>query len=877
MAVYNVEPYIREAVDSVIAQDFGLENIQLILVDDRSTDDSGKICDEYAARYPQNTVVIHKENGGQSSARNRGVAVAEGEFINFIDPDDYLDNNICSAVYEFVMDEGKDVDVVAFPIELFGTQSGGHSLNYKFSQGTRVIDLEKEWQMVQLSLSAAFIRTNAAKEFAFKEDLSLACGEDAREVMKLLLHNSQLGVVTEGVYHYRKRDDSTLGGITEKKNWYSDYLDDFACWIIKYCMEQKGYVPRFIQHAILYDLQWKFRQSEIPEGVLTEEEQEAYKDKLYGLIPYFDDIVIQRQKYIGFHIKSFLYYKKHGGYPRQILMSGDAFHLYGDCAAFPISKYAVYVSFARIAGDCLVLEGRIPHYVCADKTQPAFYACVNGERIEAKYTGYSKPVYVIGDLVCFERGFRMEIPLITDCMVRFYRETVFGEVQAINIQREKYCPISTMDKSYFAKDGWILTYKKATFYLKRGKAGFWNYEMPFLRQLYKTNREGGRKAILVRLLYRLMKPFYRKRDIWLIADKANRADDNGEAFFKYMCHHKPENVKPIFLVEKGSEDFDRLKQYGTVVPYMSWHHKFLYLHAKYVISAYSHDEINNPFLGHHDPYRDLLQGCKYIFLQHGIIKDDLSKGTNKFHKNMVGFITSVHPEYRSIVDHIDVYGYEPDEVWLTGLPRYDYLYHDEKNSIVIMPTWRRALFGDYHAEHSQWDLKPGFKESDYFIFYNSLLNHEKLLSVADQLGYKIVFVPHPVLFPYIDQFSVDARVEVKGTDVVYRDMFAQSKLLLTDFSSVAFDFAYLRKPVVYAHFDTNHYDEGYFNYERDGMGEVEYDLEATVERLIEYMRNGCQLKEQYRERIDRFFAFNDQNNCERVYQKIMELEAHSEL
>ena len=132
--------------------------------------------------------------------------------------------------------------------------------------------------------------------------------------------------------------------------------------------------------------------------------------------------------------------------------------------------------------------------------------------------------------------------------------------------------------------------------------------------------------------------------------------------------------------------------------------------------------------------------------------------------------------------------------------------------------------------------------------------------------------PECALFPYIKEFNVPESVKLWGTEVIYRDMFARNKLLITDFSSVAFDFSYLRKPVLYAHFDTNHYGEGYFDYEKDGFGEVEYNLEDTVNRIIEYMKDDCQLKEKYRHRIDNFFAFSDQNNCERVFHKIWELD-----
>ena len=100
--------------------------------------------------------------------------------------------------------------------------------------------------------------------------------------------------------------------------------------------------------------------------------------------------------------------------------------------------------------------------------------------------------------------------------------------------------------------------------------------------------------------------------------------------------------------------------------------------------------------------------------------------------------------------------------------------------------------------------------------------------------------------------------------------------MITDYSSVAFDFAYLHKPIVYTQFDveqffSKHYLKGYFDYVRDGFGEVEYDLDSTVDRIIEYMGNGCLLKDEYRKRIDTFFAFHDRQCCERVFAKIAEI------
>lgn len=303
---------------------------------------------------------------------------------------------------------------------------------------------------------------------------------------------------------------------------------------------------------------------------------------------------------------------------------------------------------------------------------------------------------------------------------------------------------------------------------------------------------------------------------------------------------------------------------------MSWTHKMLFLLADHIISAYSHIELSNPFFDYSAPYHDLMQNCSFVFLQHGIIHTDVSAVLNRMVKNYQGFVTSAVPEKEAICKH---YGYKEDQIWLTGLPRHDRLYHGEEKTIVVMPTWRRNIFGLYHAENSMYDLKPGFKDSEYCQFFHRLFTSERLRRSMKNHGYTIEFVPHPVFFPYIEHFNIPDDVKVYNEQVTYRDVLAKSSLLITDYSSVAFDFSYLRKPIIYSQFSPlEHYKKGYFDYERDGFGEVEYTLEDTVDRIIEYMENGCRLKDKYRQRIDKFFAFNDKNNCQRVYEKIIELD-----
>ena len=137
MAVYNAENYLREAVDSLIVQDIGFEKIQLIMVDDGSTDGSPEICDEYAARYPRNVSVIHKENGGVASARNEGLKCAKGKFLNFMDSDDRMSKDVLRKVHVFFSCHEADTDVITVPIE-FSAAVTGKTGNLKRAAGSSI-------------------------------------------------------------------------------------------------------------------------------------------------------------------------------------------------------------------------------------------------------------------------------------------------------------------------------------------------------------------------------------------------------------------------------------------------------------------------------------------------------------------------------------------------------------------------------------------------------------------------------------------------------------------------------------------------------------------------------------------------------------------
>ena len=228
------------------------------------------------------------------------------------------------------------------------------------------------------------------------------------------------------------------------------------------------------------------------------------------------------------------------------------------------------------------------------------------------------------------------------------------------------------------------------------------------------------------------------------------------------------------------------------------------------------------------------------------------------------FLTSAEPEYESIFEN--PYNYDDNVVQLLGLPRYDTLKNNEnKKQIIIMPSWRRDL------ENKVDDY---IVETEFFKNFNSLINNEKLIEYAKSHGYEIIFRPHPNVYRFINLFDTNEYTTIDYDRVKYQTLFNNASLLITDYSSVAFDFSYLKKPILYYHYSKDyHFDltDSYFDYESMGFGEIARSEDELVEYIIEYIDNDCKIKDEYLKRIDEFFLYTDKNNCKRVYEAIKKI------
>jgi CDP-glycerol glycerophosphotransferase (TagB/SpsB family) len=262
----------------------------------------------------------------------------------------------------------------------------------------------------------------------------------------------------------------------------------------------------------------------------------------------------------------------------------------------------------------------------------------------------------------------------------------------------------------------------------------------------------------------------------------------------------------------------------------------------------------------------LLQ-AKRIFLQHGVIKDDISALIQKHIYYFSTVIASTKPEYDSLLD--EKYGYDPETVQLLGLSRFDRRgLIDTERIILFSPTWRDSIIKP--GPTGSFPYVEAFKQTEYFKWTSEILQNQRLDELMQKFGYTFVFKPHPGVLNQIPHYELNknSSIRISLPDEKYSEMSSKSALLITDYSSVAFNFAYQKKPVIYYQCEPTHLKKSYFDYELDGFGEVVKTMDGLLDVLASYLRNNCKMKSEYEKRVLQTFPFIDRKNCEGTYQHL---------
>ncbi len=367
--------------------------------------------------------------------------------------------------------------------------------------------------------------------------------------------------------------------------------------------------------------------------------------------------------------------------------------------------------------------------------------------------------------------------------------------------------------------------------------------------------------ILYFAIYPFCKLFYGKKVNWLICERDDEAQDNGYIFLKYIKENHPE-INPIYLVKKGTPGYDNASKVGQVVQFGSLKHFLLAIGCPVKISTQLFGYA--PWVQLKTYYRRNKTHDVHVFLQHGVTKN--------LHEGLFGttcrslklFVCGTKPEYDAI---FNTFNYGNNVPQYTGFARYDNLLdYSLKNQLLFMPTWRADLVG---LSDNQ------FLASDFYLKWTELLSDKQLISYCKSNDLIIKFYLHHSFKNYSHLFKSNGVVKIINYgDETVQSLLKESKLLVTDFSSVYFDFAFMKKPIIFFQFDEStfydeHYAKGYFDYRRDGFGDVCNTVSEVLDSAKIIFKNEFAVEKKYLDRIDSTFLYRDNKNCKRIFDAII--------
>ena len=358
-----------------------------------------------------------------------------------------------------------------------------------------------------------------------------------------------------------------------------------------------------------------------------------------------------------------------------------------------------------------------------------------------------------------------------------------------------------------------------------------------------------------------------RRNLWLVCERAAEARDNGYWFYKYMCENHPEQ-DCVYAIKKKSVDYQKVKALGgKVIRFGSFKHWVYYLTAKVNISSQKEGKPNAAVCHLLEIYG--LWKNKRVYLQHGVGHNNVKW----LYYDVTKMWLFVCAAPREMAFTEKYFGYPEGSVVLTGLCRFDNLNDEvlDKKTVFIMPTSREWLARPI-KEYEKYDDITVVKNTEYFKAWAGFLENEVVNQKIEEKGLEVIFFLHPNMQKYTNYFtSLKTKALIKTSkDVDLQYMLKKAGLLITDYSSIAFDFAYMKKPLLYYQFDYNkfrqgHYGEGYFSYKEDGFGKVCDNSSQLIHNFCDIVDGGVQMPTEYMMKVENFFAFTDVKNCERTY------------
>ena len=640
------------------------------------------------------------------------------------------------------------------------------------------------------------------------------------------------------------------------KSWYLDYVKNTLIERIK--KSKNHFEKNLIYNLYLLRLYTNSMQSTI--SILNKNEYDEFIKLSKELLNYVDDDIlsvdnINNNVPIHKSIIDYLLKIKYGNIKYEIK---NKTLVYKNIKLLDIEKTNILVNTINEKDNKLYVDCTVDELV--QKFDPV-EVIVDGKKREYRKTNIYAKRMIFGREYYNDETIQFVLDLDKDKSIIFKTKSgIRLKLGFVGLHSKLY---DRFGHSYWNVNKKYIKYRKNTLTINnRNVFTTFINELLYWKNIYKKDKMKGKHAIILRLLYYLTLPKYKNRDIWITYDKIYKSGDCGEYFYRYAV--KKHEI--YYVLSKKAKFYNKIKEEThNVLPYGDRHTKLMFLHSKIVFASDSLTPYFCGFSGEMANYCKGLFNYKVHCIQHGLTMQDISFRQNRLFDNISRYYIASKYERKNLLNK--EYGYTDNQIIDTGIPRFDGLHDKSEKMILLAPTWRVNVASNISNDRIR-ARNSAFKKTNYFKVFNSLINNKELLKLLKEKGYKVVFLIHPTLISNKDDYDKNEFVDIiSAADVNYEDMLTKAKIMITDYSGVQYDFAYMKKPIIYYHTPLlpPSYDDGVMDYKTMGFGDIITNEDDIVKEVKKLLNNNGKLDDKYKKRIDSFFLFKDYNSCKRIY------------
>ncbi|MBO6359881.1 glycosyltransferase [Enterococcus casseliflavus] len=919
--MYNSEKTIADSLYSIFKnQKLTANELEVIVIDDKSTDQSREIVEEWTQRSDCNIVILDGVHEGVSAARNLGLKFAQGKYITFLDSDDTFSKNDFKPIIQFFnSQEGEKTDIVSYTENYVYEYPVSHFVDYGFpkdyqrynlvqksdqsfiyqkivpsaknvlySNGKGIYPADLFYYIAQARLNVVIRNLPESGKIYF--DTSLPYAEDSLFVTQYVMRKRCIGYVPNTViYDYLKSGFSTVDKYANPVN-SKDMLLIWAEKIIYAHIQDNNRIPKYVQGVLLNEFGWRWMGTKLFPVHLDEKMYQKWMEKFKWILSFIDSEILyeglkKSKNWDSFILDKFSELKDT---PIKAIPSENSIEYYQGNSLVRIDRnFEFFWTEIEIEDNQLKIGGFFKLHFGKHISPQFFYRNGSSEvSIESSESSYSYYRCKIKTHYFYKVEASIPIDELNDgdLLFGFYLDNYEFLSKKTFVLNNRLIP-NGLGINRIVKSGYQFTFVDN--HRKINIEKYTSDQSPWLDIQTVQKLKSLKKNELAKTL--LDTEIDSSRKVWIYSDSST-ALDNGFLQFKNDIT-KDDNVERYYLLHNRGSNIENevIKQripVENLVYFGTEKHKKLFAISSCIVTGYQDTEIFSPFKTSDLNQLSGIFNLRVIYLQHGVLHAHMPRLLS-YEKNrqIKGVVTSNDLE---TLNYQKVYGYKKSQLLEVGMPRFNNFSNDSENdngnrTILYAPSWRSSVMIGKNIKGGWIPNEEAFLKSSFFLSIYSLVFSDSLYDILKSNDYTLDIKLHPIFSGVLSKtLNIKDNDRIRILDETESVSVKNYDLMVTDFSSFIFDAVEKQVPIIQFIPDFDEFTAGELHTYNKIESLSKKEIYKTVTNLDDFLKeltnmlNNEKYKKNYLMNMKDFFVI-DSNLNEKIYSFILRLSGDRQL